>query len=1011
MPLFTVVVPAYNSADYLSRCLGSIKRQGWQDWEAIVVVDGSPDDSAKVARSLSEEDARIRVVEKESNEGIHRARMTGVECAKGDYLFFLDADDELHEGCLDKMAAVVREDDLDILHVGINVIGVGVPEKERAAFEAYINKELPVREGRAICDAAYNAREDYLQDWRLTQRLYKTDLLKRSFSLMTRDRLGRNEDGYEYFVTSCLASREVTRNDIVALDYYYGRGLNSADALSAEKFVSTAEEFRACLRGIESFADSFDGFDVTECVQGAWGKAMDLLFNDWRNRLLPQDQLSAASAAAEVLGTERVATQLLRLARDFAYESWDLGRSLTSDFSFVSWYRHAEEMMRESQTVPSDAYEQLRRTARDHICDLEHRVGVVEVASDKVAPIRSSDYEAQDIRIFVTTHKDVDVFYSNVLQPVQVGWANPRKRLLWAYQDDTGSNISERNAQYCELTSQYWAWKNVDAEYYGFCHYRRYFDFSEEEHQQNPYGEVMDDRIGWDTQERYHLDDASIERAVRGYDVITTRINDVSAFPEHYQSLSDHYDRAPYLDMRDLRCLVGILKEMHPDYASDADAFLAGNAACFCNMFIMRKDLFFRYCEWLFPMLDRFVEGWDTSHVSHERMRTPGHLSERLLNIFLMHERRVNPDLKSKELQCVHFEHPERTVRPECVPMDAPTGLSVVPVVLAADNAYVPMLTTTVYSMLKNASSERCYDIVVLEKDISSHNKDIMRSFFSAFSHASLRFANVSGVISAYDLSTSNEHISVETYYRFLIQDVLPGYDKVLYLDSDLIIQGDVAELFDTDMGANLISAVIDIDYLGNLNMSDGKRLEYSRQVLGLRDPYGYFQAGVLVMNTAGLRGLHSVEEWLKIASEPKYIYDDQDILNASCQGRVTYLDNSWNVMNDCGGRIRNVFTFAPADVYDRFMEAYAHPRIVHYAGFEKPWKPGPCDFRELYWHYARETPFYESLLAMQLGGDRPHGRVPASQRLKELLDPLLPAGTRRRELARSLFYALRGRG
>lgn len=139
-----------------------------------------------------------------------------------------------------------------------------------------------------------------------------------------------------------------------------------------------------------------------------------------------------------------------------------------------------------------------------------------------------------------------------------------------------------------------------------------------------------------------------------------------------------------------------------------------------------------------------------------------------------------------------------------------------------------------------------------------------------------------------HDLSTNNPHISVETYYRFLIQEILPDYDKVLYLDSDLIIQGDISELYSVDLGNNLLAAAHDIDFLGNLNMKDGKRLTYAKKVLGMKNPYDYFQAGVLVLNTAEMRQLYSIETWLDYASDDRFIYNDQDVLNAHCEGRVT---------------------------------------------------------------------------------------------------------------------------
>ena len=445
-------------------------------------------------------------------------------------------------------------------------------------------------------------------------------------------------------------------------------------------------------------------------------------------------------------------------------------------------------------------------------------------------------------------------------------------------------------------------------------------------------------------------------------------------------------------------------------------------------MYIMSKEYFNRYCEWLFPMLFKFADEWDTSLLSQEALRTPGHLSERLFNIWLLHEKRVNPNLKHKQVQCVHFEHPECYSSP-VLPAINNREKPVVPVVFAADNNYVPMVTTTVYSMLKNASPDCFYDVVILDTDFTEANKEIMRGFFAQFENMSLRFAGVAGMIEEYNLKTSNAHISVETYYRFLIQKILPDYEKVLYLDSDLIIKGDIAQLFNIDLGDNLIGAARDTDFLGNLSMNDGNRLEYARRVLLMSNPYDYFQAGVLVMNLKEMRNLHSFTQWLEYAAEPKYIYDDQDILNAHCQGRVTYINNEWNVMNDCGGRIKKVFSFAPVQVYQDFLTAYDNPKIVHYAGCEKPWKPGGCDLSTLYWSYARQTPFYEQLISIFIGHATkaietrtaiavealreqvtPDRAISENNPLRESLDKVLPMGSRRREAIKSCARFVRGR-
>ena len=100
----------------------------------------------------------------------------------------------------------------------------------------------------------------------------------------------------------------------------------------------------------------------------------------------------------------------------------------------------------------------------------------------------------------------------------------------------------------------------------------------------------------------------------------------------------------------DLKRCYQILCSMYPDYKQDAQAFFNGNKACFCNMFIMKREIFFDYCEWMFPILEEFDKNTDYSTYSKEALRTPGHLSERLLNIYLLHHKRIGSNWKFKEL-------------------------------------------------------------------------------------------------------------------------------------------------------------------------------------------------------------------------------------------------------------------------------------------------------------------------------------------------------------------------
>lgn len=569
-----------------------------------------------------------------------------------------------------------------------------------------------------------------------------------------------------------------------------------------------------------------------------------------------------------------------------------------------------------------------------------------------------------DIKILIACTSPADHPESSILLPIQVGAARAAAPLPGMLRDDAGENISDKNPMYCELTAQYWAWKNLDADYYGFCHYRRYFNFSETSYKEDAWGNVSDGAIDAAACALYGLDDDAIRGCVEGWDVITTSRKDLRRMPEHFRSVLDQYEKAPQLHARDLHTILDIIDEKYPEYSSAAHRHCEGHVTSFCNMYILKKEIFREYCAWMFDVLAEFERRTDMSLYSREALRTPGHLSERLFGIFYLHLLEKDPELRVKQLQCVLFSDtkPQPMLEP-AFPGDE------VPVVFACNNAFVPIAAACIRSVAQHASPARRYDLVLLESDVTQENKALLTRMLAESPNISLRFFNAERLVNGYELH-ANAHISVETFFRFLIQDILPRCDKVLYLDCDLIARADVAELYDLDLGDNLLAAARDPDFLGQINGANPATAEYCKTGLPMKDPYHYFQAGVLLFNTREMRRAHSLREWLTFASHP-YKYSDQDVLNLYCEGRVTYFPMQWNMLTDCDRyRVSHVIVYAPEDVLREYQEARKDPKIIHYAGFLKPWHRPDEDMAQYFWEAARRTPFYEQLLLRMADGD-----------------------------------------
>lgn len=191
-------------------------------------------------------------------------------------------------------------------------------------------------------------------------------------------------------------------------------------------------------------------------------------------------------------------------------------------------------------------------------------------------------------------------------------------------------------------------------------------------------------------------------------------------------------------------------------------------------------------------------------------------------------------------------------------------------------------------------------------------------------------------------------------------------YDKVVYLDSDLIILDDIAKLYDVLMGENMLAAVRDADSAGCVNGYCTEYREHITEKLKLDILFDYFNSGVLLMNLAQLRKNYTTADFLRVASD-NTDYSAQDTLNILCANNVELLDMAWNVLSNWIGDSdcrMNAIQCAPHWISLSYMQSRNVPKIVHYAGWQKPWDYFDCDFAEYFWEYARKTVYYEALFA-----------------------------------------------
>lgn len=222
--------------------------------------------------------------------------------------------------------------------------------------------------------------------------------------------------------------------------------------------------------------------------------------------------------------------------------------------------------------------------------------------------------------------------------------------------------------------------------------------------------------------------------------------------------------------------------------------------------------------------------------------------------------------------------------------------------------------------------------------------------------NVTIESVNVSEWMQDHQIPTVN-HLSKETTYRLLIPTIFPQYEKVLYLDSDLLIRKDVAELFDMNLEGATFGASIARLFYGSYS--------YITEELSLRAEE-YFNCGVLVINNRLLRESDIGEKGMRMLEEKRYHTQDQDVLNILCQspentGKVKFIDGRWNVeWQHLNEEDTDVYIDA---VREGTLDYVQDPYIIHYTGQKKPWNHPELELAEYFWQEAKETVFYEEML------------------------------------------------
>lgn len=286
--------------------------------------------------------------------------------------------------------------------------------------------------------------------------------------------------------------------------------------------------------------------------------------------------------------------------------------------------------------------------------------------------------------------------------------------------------------------------------------------------------------------------------------------------------------------------------------------------------------------------------------------------------------------------------------------------MNFLPIVFTCDDFYFKYTSVVIASLLVNQNKNCQYEINIISEFISDENKALAEKQISKFSNFSIKFI----ILEDFDAGKFylNSYMTVSTYYRFYIPQLFKNYERILYLDSDLIVDADISELAVMDFDDKLAICspspyIIDKMKAGN---DEVFTRQYFHDYLKMPDPTLYFNAGVMLYNLKKMNEIDITEKLFAAIEEiKKPLLQDQDILNSvlSRNGGIKMVSSKYNMTKAYTITSKRIFL-------ENLKELFGISKkdnwfyIYHYVGKDKPWMEKRIDGL-LFEKYAKKSPFY----------------------------------------------------
>ncbi len=566
-----------------------------------------------------------------------------------------------------------------------------------------------------------------------------------------------------------------------------------------------------------------------------------------------------------------------------------------------------------------------------------------------------------NIKIFVThtPNKNNQLVENPLLVNVIAGAEFQKEKIPFnMVGDNTGDNISLKNKSYCELTTQYWAWKNVDADYYGFCHYRRFFMLSDGgvfSESLNERGQIVSRILNKVTIDRYGLNnELEMQKYITKYDCILPVKQDLRKLQTprgKAETVYGHFaahDRL-FMHSSDLKILIKILNRLFPDYKQDAYEYLQNPYFWGFNCFILKKQYFNELCEFEFAILAELEKRLDVSLYNRQTSRVYGFMGEILSCIFFYHLQKTIPHLQIAENRLVYFEVTEKT------PRIKPFKFAEVPIVFYLDVRLPFLLDITLMSFLEKCDRDTFYNVIIFHYGVQNVFLDEFKERFDKRGNIYVYFWDYSNVYRTLDeMDKKVEDV------RLLLPWILSDFEKILLVSWNTLFTDKIDDLLKLDLKNSYIAGVKDVLAIGRAYDVNPRYERFLKKKVGIKNAYKLINSNVLVMNLKQIRNDFKAENVLVKKFEQILNYNER--INLIFQSRMKFLPQKWNYYYSEDLEEKRIINQIPLRLSDEYNCTIDYAKLITY-NMHDIWNLSGTKFWRSYWNKARESRFYELFL------------------------------------------------